>query len=202
MFKKIQQVIQLIDFSSIPKERIDILEHMVHVLQRQKSNGERLSFNFICTHNSRRSQFGQVWAEVAASFYGISITAFSGGVEITSCDFRTIQSLKRFGFHVAKSEERSENPVFFVQWATESKAIRLFSKLYNHPLNPQLNFVALMMCNEADENCPVVLGAQERIALLYEDPKLYDDSPLEHAAYDQRSFQIATEMFYVFSKIK
>jgi len=202
MFKKIEQVILKIDFSIIQKERIIILEDAVNALQQQKNRGDHLLFLFICTQNSRRSQLGQVWAEVAASYYGLSVAAFSGGTKVTGCNSRIIQSLQRFGFEVSISEGKSENPVYLVQWANRSKIIRLFSKLYDAPSNPLTNFIALMMCAEAEGNCPLVVGARERIPLRYEDPKLFDDTPLEQAMYDMRSFQIATEMFYVFSKIK
>ncbi|VAW28441.1 Arsenate reductase thioredoxin-coupled, LMWP family, partial [hydrothermal vent metagenome] len=40
-----------------------------------------------------------------------------------------------------------------------------------------------------------------RIPVLYEDPKAFDDTELEAKKYDERSLQIATELFYVFSKI-
>jgi len=55
-----------------------------------------------------------------------------------------------------------------------------------------------MTCNDADENCPVVFGASSRFALNYEDPKLYDDTPIMNQKYLERSLQIAGEMFYLF----
>ena len=58
-----------------------------------------------------------------------------------------------------------------------------------------------MTCSHADENCPIVSGCEKRIPIRYEDPKNFDDTPLESALYDYRSFEIATELFYVFSKV-
>jgi hypothetical protein len=59
-----------------------------------------------------------------------------------------------------------------------------------------------MTCSEADKNCPVVRGAAVRVALPYEDPKVADGTPAEAARYDERSRQIATEMFYLFSEVR
>jgi len=58
-----------------------------------------------------------------------------------------------------------------------------------------------MTCDHADENCPFIPGTEQRIPVRYEDPKAFDNTPLEAEKYDERSVQIATEMFYVFSKI-
>jgi arsenate reductase len=59
-----------------------------------------------------------------------------------------------------------------------------------------------MTCSDADENCPIIPGAEKRISVMYEDPKFFDNSVLEKEKYKERSLQIATEMKYVFSKIK
>jgi arsenate reductase (thioredoxin) len=59
-----------------------------------------------------------------------------------------------------------------------------------------------MTCSHADENCPFIPGAEKRIAVRYEDPKAFDDTPEEAHRYDERSLQVASEMFYVFSKIQ
>jgi arsenate reductase (thioredoxin) len=58
-----------------------------------------------------------------------------------------------------------------------------------------------MTCSHADENCPFISGAEVRLPVRYEDPKAFDDSPQEADKYDERSRQIATEMFYVFLKV-
>ena len=57
-----------------------------------------------------------------------------------------------------------------------------------------------MTCTHADKNCPLIAGAEKRISLPYEDPKLYDDTAQEARIYDQRSIEIAREMKFVFSK--
>ena len=45
--------------------------------------------------------------------------------------------------------------------------------------------------------CPIVAGADFRIALPFEDPKAFDDTPLESEKYTERCRQIGREMLYV-----
>jgi arsenate reductase len=59
-----------------------------------------------------------------------------------------------------------------------------------------------MTCSHADANCPFIPGTEKRIAVTYDDPKEFDNTPKQEKKYKERSMQIATEMFYVFSKIK
>lgn len=198
LFQPIQKVLDLIDFQSITEQRQNELQELIDYLIDCNQNDHAIRLNFICTHNSRRSQFAQVWAAVASSIYRIPIDSCSGGVEVTACNERTIASLVRFGFRISAAE--GENPIYSVHFS-EKSSIKLFSKLYDDKINPKDGFAAIMTCSHADENCPVVRGCVKRIALRYDDPKLYDDSPLESSMYDYRSLQIATEMMYVFSKI-
>ena len=58
-----------------------------------------------------------------------------------------------------------------------------------------------MTCSQADEACPFIAGAEKRIPITYDDPKVFDNTPQQFEKYQERSAQIATEMFYVFSQI-
>ncbi len=57
-----------------------------------------------------------------------------------------------------------------------------------------------MTCSHADENCPFIPGASQRIAVTYDDPKDFDGTPGQDEAYRERTRQIAREMLYLFSK--
>jgi hypothetical protein len=57
-----------------------------------------------------------------------------------------------------------------------------------------------MVCNDADEACPVVRGAERRAAIPYVDPKISDSTPEEAATYDARCAQIAREMLYMMTR--
>lgn len=200
MNKKVKLFIDSISTGSIKEERKEVLNLVVDYIQKKKSEKKQIKLVFICTHNSRRSQLSELWANVLADYMGVSIETFSGGVEVTEFNERAIKSLKRIGFDI-KSEVKNQ-PYYTVFWSDDMLGKVMFSKLYDNKLNPDNDFAALMTCSDADENCPFILGTDERIPLRYEDPKLFDDTPKEEEAYDLKSLEIATEMKYIFSKIK
>ncbi len=199
MYKAIDLFIKKASEKVISPDRKADLHVLSHFIQEKINADKPVLLNFICTHNSRRSQFAQVWAKVASKKYGIEIESFSGGVEVTACDERTIASLNRAGFKI--SHEGEDNPRYFLKYNDESEEIQLFSKLYDDFENPTEGFAAIMTCSHADENCPIVTGCEQRISLPYNDPKEYDGTDLEESKYDERSMEIAREMMYVFSCI-
>jgi protein-tyrosine-phosphatase len=163
--------------------------------------GEKAKLIYICTHNSRRSHFGQIWAATAAEYYGISnVESYSGGTESTAFNERSVAAVRRAGFEVMKTTEGT-NPIYHAKYDENGKQIVAFSKKYNDAANPQNDFCAIMTCNSADQACPVVFGASLRVATQYEDPKAFDDTPKEANMYDERCKQIATETLYLFSKV-
>ena len=199
MNKKIKEVIEATSLASISDDRKEVLQVLINFIKKKYESDSTIRLNFICTHNSRRSQFTQVWAKLAAEIHGITIDTFSGGVEVTACNPLTVASLKRFGFEII--HEGEVNPEYRVSFNKEKQPILLSSKLFDDEQNPSSEFAAVMTCSHADENCPFVTGCEERISLRYDDPKAFDGTPMESTFYDYRSFQIASEMIYVFSKI-
>ena len=100
------------------------------------------------------------------------------------------------------TQTERKNPVYSVFYSDDKAPIQAYSKIYDDIGNPTKDFAAIMTCAEADKNCPLIRGADRRILVTYEDPKEFDNRPEEASKYDERSIQIASEMFYVFSKIK
>ncbi|MDG1913498.1 MAG: protein-tyrosine-phosphatase [Crocinitomix sp.] len=200
MYHTIKQIIDKIDFETISAERKSELKVLSDYIQRKKNANNTVHLNFICTHNSRRSQFSQIWAKVAADYFKIDASTYSSGVEVTAMNKRVVDSLKRFGFDI--EGEGNDNPHYSVVYSESSKALTAFSKLIEDASNPTENFAAIMTCAHADENCPIVVGCEDRIPIRYDDPKAFDDTALQSCMYDYRSFQIASEMFYVFSILK
>lgn len=188
-------------FHSIPEERRQLLNGISDYIRRKKTAGEPASLVYICTHNSRRSQFGQVWAKVAGRYYGVpGIHTFSGGTEATAFHPNAINALIRAGFGV-KPVSDADNAVYQVFYGRNDIPLECFSKVYDHKANPQRDFAAIMTCGEAEANCPYIPGAEERIATPYEDPKTADNSPLSDQTYAARCREIALECLYVFSKV-
>ena len=186
-------------FAAISTERLQLLDEMAVYLQEKISNRKEIRLNFICTHNSRRSQFSQIWAQTAAAYYGIEAYCYSGGVEVTAFNPRAVAAIQRDGFKVVKKE--GENPLYFVFYSEEEDPIVTFSKVVEDAVNATKEFAAVMACDHADENCPFIPGAEKRFPLRFEDPKAFDDSPLEEKMYSERSHQIGAELFYLFEKV-
>lgn len=180
----------------ISEERKNILKPLIDYLNNVEGVAK---LNFICTHNSRRSQFAQIWAQVAASFYEVDVQCYSGGIEVTEFNENAINAVRRAGFKVMPL--KGENPQFHVTFSKELRPIVCYSKLYNDPANPVNGFAAIMTCSDADEKCPLIPGAETRIALNYSDPKEFDGTAKQNNKYDERCIQIANEMFYVFSQL-
>lgn len=190
------------EFDSIPKERKDVLEKLSdYIMSKQKQN-KPINLVYICTHNSRRSHFGQIWAQVAASYYNIkNVYSFSGGTEATAFNINATNAIKRIGFDVRKTNE-DINAIYYIYFDELEKPIECFSKVYNDAKNPSNDFAAMMTCSDAEENCPLIPGVELRIGTTYDDPKAFDNTPLQDTKYDERCKQIARETFYAFSLIK
>ncbi len=190
------------EFGQIPEDRQTELRTIAQYLKSKLSANETPQLTFICTHNSRRSHMAQVWAQTAAAYYDVgSIKTYSGGIEVTACNIRTVWALRRAGFSVVQSSGGT-NPVYLIQYSDYAEPLRAFSKLYNENGNPTNNYVAIMTCDHADQNCPVAKGSSMRVGVHYLDPKESDGKPEEEATYDERCRQIAREMFYMMSQTK
>ena len=107
-------LINQINTDTIDYNRKSLLQPLCDYIRSKVKQKAEVNLNFICTHNSRRSQLSQVWAKVLSDFYRVDINTFSGGIEITSCDERTIASLKRMGFAILNPE--GENPHFEIKY--------------------------------------------------------------------------------------
>lgn len=190
------------EFDQIPEERKKQLAEISNTL-RGRQPGQSAKLTFICTHNSRRSHLSQLWAQAAATFYGIdNIETFSGGTEATACNFRTVNAMRRAGFSVVNPTPADPNPRYQIQYSNRHAPLTAFSKVFDSDGNPDKNFLAIMTCSHADKNCPIVRGATKRFAIPYLDPKASDDSAQEGYTYDARCRQIAREMLYLMSIAK
>ncbi|MDX1651013.1 MAG: protein-tyrosine-phosphatase [Brumimicrobium sp.] len=187
------------DFSKIPIERKIILNRIKEYIA-SKIEEKEINLIYVCTHNSRRSHFGQIWAAVAAEYYGIhKIKAHSAGTEATAFHPNAIAALARIGFKMERQEE-GKNPLYKVHYGEKLTTI-CFSKTITHESFPSQNFAAIMTCGDAEANCPFLRGAEKRIATTYEDPKKFDGTELEMTKYDERCREIALETLYIFSQV-
>lgn len=202
MFPDLKNTIVTISKISIPNERKEVLQSLIEYLQDKVNSNEEIRLNFICTHNSRRSHLSQIWAQTMAFHFGIqNVFCYSGGTEATAMFPKVGETLVNQGFEIQKLSE-AQNPVYAVKFDENQHPIICFSKTYFDDFNPKSEFGAIMTCNNADKGCPMVFGAEARFPIKYDDPKAFDGTELMNQKYSERSLQIASEMYYVFSQIK
>ncbi|WP_313004265.1 arsenate-mycothiol transferase ArsC [Chryseobacterium gleum] len=202
MYQELLNTIQSLKWEKTDIDRKEVLEPLISFIQQKVDDRKEVNLNFICTHNSRRSHLAQIWAQTAASFFTIpEVHCYSGGTETTALFPKIAEVLAEQGFSIFSIADTT-NPVYAVKYDDNSLPIIGFSKKYDNLFNPVSAFAAIMTCSQADDGCPFIPGAEKRIPITFEDPKISDNTPDQTAVYAERSLQIAEEMFYVFSKIK
>jgi arsenate reductase (thioredoxin) len=182
----------------ISESRKSELLSIANTIRTQLANRGNSDLVFVCTHNSRRSQLAELWMRVAVTFYGIShLTSWSGGTEVTAFNHRMVEALIRAGFDIIE-DSGGANPRYRIRLNGDRSAEpMMFSKKYDDAYNPQTGFIAVMVCSQADQDCPFVPGASARISLPYEDPKNADDTPGEKAEYDAKVREIGREVLFL-----
>ncbi|MDO6803495.1 protein-tyrosine-phosphatase [Wenyingzhuangia sp. 1_MG-2023] len=201
LFNSIENILSTLDVTSISNERKETLQPLVAYIQTKVSENKPIRINFICTHNSRRSHLSQIWAQAIAYHFGIdNVTCYSGGTEATALFPMVAETLKNTGFEIQTLSE-GNNPVYSIKYSDNEAPIIGFSKKLDSPFNPASEFAAIMTCSQADGGCPFIAGAEARIPITFEDPKAFDNTPQQAEKYNERSIQIATELFYVYSQI-
>jgi protein-tyrosine-phosphatase len=195
--------IESIDLSQIKENRKELLDQISKHIEDQMLSNNEATLVFVCTHNSRRSQFAQVWASIMAEYYGfLHINSLSAGTEATALFPQVAKTLEQAGISVRKEADKHiNNPRYLVQYNQSGAYLELYSKTVNEIPEQKNGFIAIMVCSDAEENCPFIPAAKARIALQYTDPKMYDGSEKASEEYKKTSKQIAAEMAYLFSTI-
>ncbi len=201
LFPKLTTTIDNLKLEQVSDARVIVLQPLVDYISLKAANNQQIRLNFICTHNSRRSHLAQVWAQTLAYHFNIkNVFCYSGGTESTALFPMVAETLNTHGFQTQLLSE-GNNPVYSIKYAENEHPIIGYSKKLVDTFNPKSEFAAIMTCSDADGSCPLIEGAASRIPITYEDPKKFDHTPLEAEKYSERSLQIATELFYVFSQI-
>ena len=190
----------ILQFDQIPADRKLLLDRLTTYIHGNQNSGKESLLMFICTHNSRRSHFGQILCALAADFYQVQgIKTFSAGTEVTAFHPNAITALRSIGMEI-QTTNNSSNPHYVVSW-NSTHSLNAYSKLINDEGNPKEHFAAIMTCTHAEQNCPFVVGADFRIGLSFDDPKAFDGTAQESEMYLARVHQIAREIFYIFSRL-
>jgi hypothetical protein len=192
----LQKAIEQIQGMEINEKRKQILSHLAeHIKEEADSKGHH-NVIFICTHNSRRSHIADGWFRTGLLLNQIeSVKSYSGGTEATSFNPNAIAALERVGFSVA-SDQESSNPTIYIS-PSDKVQWPMFSKAYGEGDNPRSNFTAVMVCSDADQGCPVILGASRRFSLPYDDPRHGEGTPEKDLRYDECVETIGKEILYL-----
>ena len=144
---------------------------------------------FICTHNSRRSQFCETWSKVLANRYGLNISFSSAGTTKTSVYKEVINSLKRAGVDI------NEKGILNI----EGKSSILYSKTLDDI--KENKFISITNCKDAERNCPLDPRSQLNLNIFYDDPKKFDGMENEKKEYDKTCLSIAAEINVIFKSL-
>jgi arsenate reductase len=205
LFEKIENFCKEIEkeFDLISEERKEKLLSLRDYISGKIGTNQIPKLIVICTHNSRRSHIGQIWLAVGMDYFQLpEIQTFSGGTEATAFNIRAVNAFQKIGFQITTKEEKTENPIYQINWKNETKPYPAFSKKYEDEPNPKEKFGAIMVCSEADAGCPIVSGCDFRLSLPYDDPKAFDETDLEEKKYGERVRQIGREILFVLSQVK
>ena len=201
MFKEIKNNIKELKRYTPDETRSVVLQSLIDFIQEKRDEDEPINLNFVCTHNSRRSHLSQIWAQTLAAYFEVpKVSCYSGGTEATALFPKVVETLESSGFKINRLSE-GKNPVYAIKYGANSLPVIGFSKTYDDAFNPESNFAAIMTCGHADVNCPFIPGAEKRIPMTFGDPKDFDGTDLQTEKYMERSLEIASQLYYVFSKI-
>jgi len=186
----------------IDENRKLLLKSIALFIVKEIKAQKKVNLNYICTHNSRRSQLAQVWSSFACSYFELKkISNFSGGTAVTAFYRNTVKTLQEVGFKFQIIEFSHQNPVYAVSYKNCIDPIIGFSKLFDDEYNKK-PFIAITTCSNADENCPFIPDAVTRFHLPFNDPKNFDNSLYQAEKYMETNKQIAGEIYFIFEMVK
>ena len=188
-----------IPFNSLNKKRLEILDQILVYLKELVANELELNVIFVCTHNSRRSQFAQFWLDTLLHNFGIkNYNIFSAGTVETQVHENVISVIENYGFSVTK-DRKIKNKKYKIA-LDKGYEINLFSKeITSIQEARKRSFILIFVCDSALENCPFVHGNHKRFSLTFEDPGRYDDDLNALEYYQKCANDIAAEMHYLAS---
>lgn len=186
---------------NLASDRKELLLRIAETIAKEYTLTEIVRLNFICTHNSRRSQLGQVWAFYAAEYFNLNIESYSGGTEVTAFFRNTVKTLQKVGFSFQLEDFSHQNPKYVISFKETSKSILGFSKLYNDAVNCE-PYMVITTCDSADQNCPFIPTATYRFHLPFVDPKHSDNTQNQDEVYLKTNRQIAAEIYFIFAHVK
>jgi len=180
--------------SKISESRKKTLDNISSALREVIIKDGHAVVQFICTHNSRRSQAAEFLMDTLSRAHKLPVIAYSAGTEFTAFYPTMIKALNTYGFKFLKYGFEP-NPLYI--YRVNNEDYFYYSKTYTDNLIKSDQKVIITVCSDADKNCPVIPGSYKRLHLGYEDPKHSDGSPEELQTYEAKVVEIASELLYL-----
>lgn len=92
------------------------------------------------------------------------VRAYSGGTEATSVFEEVLHSLNKSGFQIDSIATKPQ-AVHAVKYSENQHPILSFSKIHHDSFNPESDFIAIMVCSDAEQKCPLFMAL--RLALRF-----------------------------------
>jgi arsenate reductase len=185
------------EFAEVPDSTGKRLREAGNYIINRGKDGLDINISFVCEHNSRKSHMGHVWTQMAVQYYGMeNISCYSGGTTPTYVNERIITALGNAGFRISERGIAGYGPKYHLDYGNEAQGIEIFSKRYDHQMNPDTNYLAITLCYNPEECCPIT-GGDLQLTIPYEDMQPFDSTPQEEEMYDKQCRQIARDMFYM-----
>ncbi|MFD1294284.1 hypothetical protein ACFQ5N_10590 [Lutibacter holmesii] len=180
----------------ISENKLVLLESIATAIVQTLKQNKTVNLNYISTNNSQRSQISQVWSTYAAHYFKLSnINSFSGGTNVTSFHRKTVKTLQKVGFTFKIIEFSHQNPTYAIGYHNYIKPILVFSKLYNHDLNPSPFFA---ITNNAFEIIPEAI---QQFEMPFNNINNFEHSINKAEEYAALNKQIAGEIHFIFHRV-
>lgn len=191
-------------FSSLTSKISDTPIQEVHLTEIERivdalSNTEKqLNINFVCVHNSRRSQMAQLWSWLLSNYYNLEIESYSSGSEATAL-YPTIAKLaQEIGIKYTCTE--GKNPIYSFSSLYLTEKLECFSKKYDHISLPEQSII-ITVCADDDSSCPIIPNAIATFHLPFKDPKYADNSNVEYPVYQKTFYEIGAVINKIYSRL-
>ena len=194
--EKLKKFILDLKMDQIHNERLKIFDKIIKSINQNTMNNSYPNILFVCTHNSRRSQFAEIWANTINCILKQKIKIFSAGIFKTAVHYQVINAIRDAGFNIRKKGNN-----YYLKYSNNYKEIKIYSKKIDD-INTNSFLIVINTCSDADINCPSLPNTLERFLLSYEDPKISDNTKFEKKIYQETCKKIASEIFYLFSNLK
>tara|TARA_B000000475_G_scaffold84994_1_gene68864 strand:- start:151 stop:723 length:573 start_codon:yes stop_codon:yes gene_type:complete len=168
------------------KDKKNLLDDIISKIQKSLKITNNIVF--LCTHNSRRSQLCQVWGTILSKIYNIDLKFNSAGTEKTEVHKTVFYCFSNLGIEI------KDNKIFY-----GDLSLSLNSKVLEEIQSDK--FISIMTCSDAEKSCPSDSRSIRNISMIYQDPKIFDNTEEEREEYSNTSKLIAEELNYIIKNL-